>query len=83
MMVRRERLPQPEFFHYREAGAIGEGKILIPEPKENRSRFFSSLHPDTFPLQPRTALHLTPPGLSGRQTQANAEQRQSLINYVL
>jgi len=73
MMVRRERLPQPEFFHYREAGAIGEGEFLIPEPKENCSRFFSSLHPDPFPPQTRTALDLTPTGLSRRQTQADAK----------
>ena len=74
MMIRRECLPQPEFFHDHEACAICEGEIPIPEPKENCSRFFSSFYSDPFPLQTRATFDLAPPRLSRRETQTDAEQ---------
>jgi len=61
MVIRGDDGSEFQFTHDRNAGAVGEGEVLVAVLKEKRSRAFEAIGFDPLPSQSAATVDLLPP----------------------
>jgi len=81
MAVGGERARQAEFTHDREAGAVGEGELLVLIAKKQFAAGLESGRVDSLPAKARAGVDLLPPRIRRGESEPEANQGERFVRH--